>query len=290
MATRSKHYFLAPTGNPPEGPIRLGNIVSVPRLVDDPINEDYVPPSAVPMSIFEHNEPNYKVNISINKNSGIGIWASFLQVLGLGVDVIIEGSNEDSEQWACENLQTISFIPKLEYITKCLEDEGVQNYMRVNKPWLGSSKLYMVTGIKVAYGAASTVRYARGRGLNLHFGTDMSALGVPVSFGPQVGRSSTVSVEQSQDGAEPFVFAFRLRRIKISGKGDDIRHEKYDKGALLSIRKDESDQSESRVEVVVQGLEDDDAEGSEFRLDSKDAMDEVSTDAATCRVAASEEG
>ncbi|KAM0437652.1 hypothetical protein ACHAPT_002016 [Fusarium lateritium] len=288
MAARPKHYFLAPTGNPPEGPIRLGNIISVPQLADDPINEDHFPLSSVPMDVIEYNEPNYKFDISLNKGGHVGIWASFLQMLGLGGEVTVEGLDENSEEWTCENLQTISFTPKLAYITKCLEDEGVQNYMRANKPWFSSSKLYMIMGIKVAYGAASTVRYARTRGLNLRFGVDLGDLGVPLSFGPDAGRNNTISVQQSQDGAEPFVFAFRLRRIKITRKGN-FHHEQYDKGTVLSIKEDENDESGAELQVVVEGLADDDADGSEFQLDSRDAVDEGSTVDAHCRVAVSEE-
>lgn len=288
MTARPKHYFLAPTGNPPEGPIRLGNIISAPRLVDDPINENYVPLSCMPMETFLHNETNYKFQMGLSEGGSVGIWASFLQlVLGIGGQGAIESLDEDSEQWACENLQTISFRPTLAYIVKSLEDEGVRNHIRINKPWFGSSKLYMITGVKVAHGAASTVRYARNKGFNLRFGADFSALGVPVGSGPEFSRNSATSVEQSQGGAEPFVFAFRLRRIKITRKGD-ILHGQYDKGTFLSS--DRNDNNEPReVELLVDGLEDDDADGSEFQLDSMDAVDEGSTTNIHCRIIVSEE-
>ncbi|KAF7556187.1 hypothetical protein G7Z17_g1664 [Cylindrodendrum hubeiense] len=288
MSSRVKHYFLAPIGNPAEGPIRLGNIVSAPRLADDPLNEDHVPLSSVSMDVVDHTEHSYDFGININNGSRVGVWASFLQTLGLGGDVTVEGSNENSEQWACESMRTISFTPKLDYITKCLEDEGVQNYMRVNKPWFGTSRLYMVTGIKVAYGASSTVRYAQSRGFHLRFGVDLTGLGIPLTIGPEFGRTNTLSVRQSQEGAEPFVFAFRLRRIKITGKGN-IHHEQYDKGTVLGIKEDEVDESDVKFEVIVEGVEDDDADGSEFQLDSNDAVDEASPVGIECTCAASED-
>ncbi|KAF4984484.1 hypothetical protein FZEAL_332 [Fusarium zealandicum] len=198
------------------------------------------------MSVIKYNEPKYKFDIGVSKGGHVGIWMSFLQMLGLGGDLNVEGSNERGEEWTCENMQTISFMPKLAYITKCLEDEGVQNYMRVNKPWFGTSRLYMITGIKVAYGAAST----------------------------------------SQEGADPFVFAFRLRRIKISGKGR-VGHEQYDKGTVLSIKKDGG--GDAKLKFVVEGVEDDDALGSAFQLDSKAAVDEASQEDTTCSCALSED-
>ncbi|WZH47036.1 hypothetical protein QYS62_008174 [Fusarium acuminatum] len=281
MSMREKNYFLAPIGNPPEGPIRLGNIVSGPAFADDPINEEHLPLGSVAMEVSKHNQTNFAFDMSMSKDGFVGVWASFLQVLGIGGDVTFEWSREHSEKWACDNLKTVSCSPKLSYITQCLNDEGVKHYMRVKKPWLGASKLYMVTGIKVAYGAASTVAYARKSGLNLRFGTDFSSQGVPLSLGPKMGGGNIISVQQSQEGAEPFVFAFRLRRIKISRKGD-VRHESYTRGTVLSIKEDNA-RSESDIEIVVDGIEDHDAEGSEFQLDSKDALEEESSDGARCK-------
>ncbi|KAM0355074.1 hypothetical protein ACHAPU_000931 [Fusarium lateritium] len=277
MTTRAKSYFLAPVGNPPEGPIRLGNIISAPAFADDPINEEYLPLNSEPA---EHNQPNFNFGISASNDGFVGIWASFLQTLGVGGDLTFEWSRETSEKWAFENLKTLSFIPQLSYIAQSLRDEGVQHYMRINKPWLGASKLYMVTGIKIAYGAASTAAYARNNGLNLCFGTDFSSQGVPISVGPKGGGSRTISVQQSQEGAEPFVFAFRLRRIKISRKGN-INHESYNKGALLSVS-EHGGHDETDVEIVVEGVEDQDADGLEFHLDSRDAFDD-SQDGAHCK-------
>ncbi|KAF4989033.1 hypothetical protein FGRMN_9405 [Fusarium graminum] len=281
MATREKSYFLAPIGTPPEGPIKLGNIVSAPAFADDPINEEHLPLSSEPV---EHNQFNFNFGMDVSNDGFIGIWASFLQMLGVGGDLTFEWSRETSEKWACENLKTLSFTPKLSYITQSLRDEGVQHYMRVNKPWLGASKLYMVTGIKIAYGATSTVAYARKNGLNLRFGTDFSSQGVPLSVGPKGGSSRAISVQQSQEGAEPFVFAFRLRRIKISRKGD-VNHGAYNKGTLLSVGEDgrhDGRHDGSDIEVVIEGLEDRDADGLEFQLDSQDAFD-GSHDNAHCK-------
>ncbi|KAM0543607.1 hypothetical protein ACHAPJ_012194 [Fusarium lateritium] len=288
MATQKKHYFLSPTRSTPEGPIRLGSIISTPALADDPINEEYISLSSVPMDIIEHNEPNYRFEMCTSTSGSVGIWASFLQVLGIGGDVTADWSRENSQAWDCENLKTISFRPKLSYITQCLEDEGVQSYMRVNKPWLGTSKLYMITGIKVAYGASSTIRYARGKGFNLRFGVDLASQGVPLSVGPEYGRNNAISVQQSQDGAEPFVFAFRLRRIKISKKGN-LRHESYDKGAMLCINESQASSDPStELQVIVEGLEDD-VDGSEFQLESKNVFDEGSPGDEVCRCSATED-
>ncbi|SCO50254.1 uncharacterized protein FFMR_10209 [Fusarium fujikuroi] len=283
MGTRQTSYFLAPNSSPSEGSIRLGNILSTPALADDPINEGHFPPQ-VSMDVIEHNQNNFTFGMSAKNGRSFGVWASFLQTLGIGGDAIVDWSKEHTEQWACENLKTLSFNPTISYVSQCLKDEGVQKFMRANRPWFATNKLYMITGIKIAYGAASTIEHAKQRGLNLKFGTDFTSQGVPISLGPQIGGSNTISTKQSQSGGDPFVFAFRLRRIKISRKGE-VSHERYSKGAVLGIREEGNDQD---VEIVVEGVEDFDAGGEEFQLNSRDVFDEASSDE-PCKAVIAEE-
>ncbi|KAF5657242.1 hypothetical protein FCIRC_13335 [Fusarium circinatum] len=279
MATRQTSYFLAPISNPPEGLIRLGNIISAPASADDPINLINYPPGEWSLKVIEHNQTNFTFHMAVKSDQSFGIWATFLQTLGIGGDVIADWSEEHNEQWTCENLKTVSFSPTISYVSQCLNDEGVQSFMRVNKPWFTTNKLYMVTGIKVAYGATSTIEHAKQRGLNLKFGTDFSSQGVPISLGPQIGGKNTRSTKQSQSGGDPFVFAFRLRRIKISRKGD-VTHERFTKGTVLGIKEDGNGQD---AEIVVEGVENFDADGEDFQLNSKDAFDEGSSSDVPCK-------
>ncbi|KAK0761360.1 hypothetical protein N5P37_006310 [Trichoderma harzianum] len=285
MGPRPKHYFLAPTGNPLNGQIKLGNIIALPRLADDPINENHVPLGSVPMEITEHNEYDYTFNLKAKSGGRIGIWASFLQTIGLKAEATVEDSRQHSEQWAFEKLQTISFAPKLAYITKCLEDDGVRNFLWTNKPYFGTSNLYMITGIKVAYGASSVVQYAKKKGIALRLGSGFTGNHI----GPEFSRNDEIGVSQSQGGADPFVFAFRLRRIKLSLSGE-VGHEQYSKGAMLGIKGDEDNESNAQIPMVVEDIEsDEDVHGSELQLESKDALDESSSGDEFCKCVISED-
>lgn len=285
MGPRPKHYFLAPIGNPLNGQIKLGNIIALPRLADDPINENHVSLSSIPMEITEHNEYDYTFNLNAKSGGRIGIWASFLQTIGLKAEATIEDSRQHSEQWAFEKLQTISFAPKLAYITKCLEDDGVRNFLRINKPSFGASNLYMITGIKVAYDASSVVQYAKKKGIALRLGSGFTGNHV----GPEFSRNDEIGVSQSQGGADPFVFAFRLRRIKLSLSGE-VSHEQYSKGAMLGVKEDEDDESNAQIPIVVEDIEsDEDVDGSEFQLESRDALDESSPGDGLCKCVISED-
>ncbi|KAL6818314.1 hypothetical protein GGI42DRAFT_309765 [Trichoderma sp. SZMC 28013] len=285
MGPRPKHYFLAPVGNPLNGQIKLGNIIALPGLADDPINETHVSLSSIPMEITELNEYDYTFNVNTKSGGRIGIWASFLQTIGLRAEATLEDSRQHSEQWAFKKLQTISFAPKLAYITKCLEDDGVRNFLQINKPYFGASNLYMITGIKVAYGASSVVQYAKKRGIALRLGSGFTGNHV----GPEFSRNGEIGVSQSQSGADPFVFAFRLRRIKLLLSGE-ISHEQYDKGAMLGIKEDEDDESSAQIPIFAEDIEsDEDVHGSEFQLESRDALDESSPEDGLCHCVISED-
>ncbi|KAK2469186.1 hypothetical protein H9L39_19167 [Fusarium oxysporum f. sp. albedinis] len=125
MPNREAIYFLAPVGNPPEGPIRLGNIISAPAFADDPINERCIAPGEAAIEVIELKQENFRFDMNVKNERIVGIWTSFLQTLGIGGDATVDWSKEHSEQWAFKNLKTVSFSPTIAYVSQCLKDKGV---------------------------------------------------------------------------------------------------------------------------------------------------------------------
>lgn len=278
---RPKFYYLTPILDVlPDGPITLGSIISQPRLVSEPINDYPVSPGSMAEKVYLHTSANSGVTVDRNREGHGGIFADFLQCLGLGLNGNVDGkgSNKESEDWTFANLQTIWFTPSTEYVRKSLEDRDVQDFIYENKTWLGRTKLYMVVGVKVAYGATSTVSYIRNRQLGLHVGFDFTPLGVPINVGPDVGVQQDLKVTQTNGGGDPFVFAFRLRQVKVSAAGE-IKHRDFTEGALLSLHGTKDKKNENEVKILVEGLEDFDTDASDFSLQSWDALDEASADA-----------
>lgn len=187
-----------------------------------------------------------------------------MQILGLGGDVGGEHSNTDKEEWKCESLKTVWFTPSPAYIVKSLENSAVKEFLKENRNWLSNSKVYMITGIKIAYGASGVIVYAKKKGLNLHLGVNATNLGVPVEGGPNFGVTRERSVTEEIGGKEPFVLAFRMRRIKVSSKGDV--ENKIVTGGMLSLGSDE--EGEEPVRLVVDGVEDEDADADEFEIEN----------------------
>jgi hypothetical protein len=71
---------------------------------------------------------------------------------------------------------------------------------------------------------------------------------------------------------EEFVFAYRLREIKVRKKGGVKGHRLYDKGALFSTEREPAVDSEEEIHLV--GLEDGEVDGDELGLDVKQVEQE----------------
>jgi hypothetical protein len=256
-------YFLAPTRDaPPETFIRLGNIIEEPRFADRPLNEHPLP---IEKCIVGSESKNGVLKFENTQTCTIGIWASFLmQILGVGGDINDQISKGITEKWEFQRIETLLFEPSTEYIEKSLDSTDVKRYVQHNRSWLWDTSLYMITGIKIAYGAKGTVSYARSKGINLHLGVDATSVGVPSEAGPNIGFEKACNVTQSIGDKDPFVLAFRMRRIKVSSKGQ-VRHERVD-GGMLGVNEGDGEDEEERVELVVDVLESADADAEEFGI------------------------
>lgn len=284
-----KFYFLAPTrDNPPDGPIALGNIISDPAYADEPINEVHI--KIDPKDTIEHNEKNYRFTRDKTTGGRLSVWVSFLmQVLGIGGDVGLTASEGTNDEWTCQTLKTCWFTPTMEYITQSVKEPEVKDYLVKNKVWLKRAKVYMITGVKIAYGASSTMRRATEHGINLHVGVDGTSFGIPTSMGPNVSLERKDNETVAFDEADPFVFAIRLREITLTSSGE-IKHRSHTDGALLSEDNNVEADDESKIEIVVEGLADEDADGEEFGLEEWDAnaVDDAVPDGEACACAKTE--
>lgn len=290
QANSVKRYFLAPTRDcPPDGPIRLGSIISIPALADEPLNSVSFPIDATKMKIYEHNATNYTFFKDKRSNGHIGIWASFLSwIFGVGGDAQLSASNDTSNDWTCETLTTKWFTPSTDYIKQSLEDADVKTYLEENKVWEKRAKVYMIAGVKIAYGASSTLKLAKDRGINLHFGNggndanseDPAGAGAAIKVNRHEGQRETFS------GTDPFVFAIRLREIVFAPSGG-FKHELYNSGAILDLKSGNGD-DRSKVEALVEGLADVDADAKEFSLNDWAAYDTIDSTNDVCACAMAE--
>lgn len=245
-----KTYFIAPTYSAaPNGPIRLGNIISNPATPDEAINKSPVNlPSNV--ALYCSTVKNWKWENFESSSQRAGVFLSFLQILGLGVEAGTEHGRANVTAYSCDELETQYFQPTDEYIAACTQLPEIQRYI-VNR-----QKLYVITGIKIAKGANVVSKALRSRGINLSTTVDLSVLGgTPVQIGPGGSVSQSSEESTSFDVENDFVLAYRLREIIHRWKIPQHRQYKA-QGQLYSTNAEQESDSEKHDENYECKIED----------------------------------
>jgi hypothetical protein len=259
MPTHKPTYFLTPPR--PSGPIHLGAIITSPTQPDEPLYQPALPASTDISTFKEYNWSGAHIK---SKTSQFGVWTSFLQMIfSIGGDISIETSKTEQQRWEVSRMTTRSFFPSTPFLENAVRNELVREYITET---LFREKVYMITGVMLARATSSFRESLAERGVVLHAGVDATAwTGVPISVGPEGRwvRSEESSEESTRD--EEFVFAYRVREIKVRRKGGVKAHRAYDKGALFNTHKKKKEEEEVEVEFV--GLDDEieDSEGLETR-------------------------
>jgi hypothetical protein len=268
-------YFLAPPRPcPPDGPIRLGAIIPSPRQPDEPLYLSPLPPQSDTSKFTEHN---WSGSFIKNSSTHFGVWTSFLEcVLGVGADVAVGLDKSSHQSWEVEKMTTQTFHPSREFLEQAVAHEDVKRYIT---EYRFREKIYMITGVMIASSTKMSSEKLEEKGFHVHAGVDATAwTGVPISVGPEGNWKRKVQISESSQRANDFVFAYRIREVKIGRKGGIKSNKLYDKGALFDTEKKrkEEEQYEIEVEGMSNELEADDveAESREVRQDGEDEVDE----------------
>jgi len=245
--------------------IRLGSIIESAWKPEELISDDE-PPAIEPRLIRHREETSWSWSREVERSIGGGIFASFLQLLGIGGEVGSTVDKMHAETFTVERMVTEDFIPDNVYLEHCLQDLGVRD------AFIGpsrKSKAYMVTGLKTAYGATKATETIKKKSSHARVGIDASAAGVPLSLGPEGHWSSGITERSSADESN-FIFAFKLRRLNY--KKGELTHQRYDRGAQYALGKSDSEREKTEeldvVDFDIQAVED--AVPGEFRMKSRD--------------------
>lgn len=182
MTGERKTYFLAPRrDSPPSGPIALGNIISSPKLAELPIT-NAIPIDQCDMPISRHKETNWELTLEKYKSGSIGLWGSFLQVLGAGGDLNFIHEISNARTYHFDRLETQTFWPAEEYVKDSVIAKPVQDFLRRKKFY---HNIYMITSIKIAYGATAAQSALQNRGIHVMLGADGAMAGIPLVEDPK---------------------------------------------------------------------------------------------------------
>jgi hypothetical protein len=201
-------FSIAP---PPDGHLTLGSIltsldnsgVSRPlnlnATIDIPDNQ-----------IFPRSGPDSKTGFTRSlkelRATEASIWAQIFHSIGPRFSFLRDRT--DDETLTVDDMQTRYFIPDDGYITKSLQNSNVTGFIDETKKKV---PLYMVTGLKVAFGAKLSKAKSKSSNLNAQVGvTDPQAV---VSGGTTSGYTNEASAAVAFDGSSPFVLGFRVRKI-----------------------------------------------------------------------------
>ena len=269
-------WFLPRTrDHPPPSALRLGDVIASPFNPEEVVNGD--PPPPAPRDLlrtFEQQDWSWKKEFE--KSHSGGVFASFLDVVGIGPEVELGRDKARSDIYNAERLVTEYFIPNRQYMNEVLKDPDVKDELTGPNR---RSKLFMITGLKVAYGATRALELMNGHVFNAKVSVNLGTLGgTPIPGAPSVGPKADMSsstTEKMSGGRLDFVFGIQLRQLRY--KKGQVDHQKYDKGALYGGTQHEELVDDHGEDVAVDLA---DLEVEEPALDDLDGIDMRTIDAA----------
>ncbi|KAL6910521.1 hypothetical protein GGI43DRAFT_390375 [Trichoderma evansii] len=232
-----KTYFLCPTSEfirpPPDGPLFLGSIIPATTIPASSFNRATSVPlvnEAPPVIVTD-----WKKTVSAETKLGLGVYAQFLKSAGMGPEVNFERSNKTASVFAFDEVKTVSFEPTPEYVAEAMKAPAVQLWLKEPRQRFSPIvSLYLITGLKLVKGAKIKYSTSESSGGSVNLGLDVPAWGL--TAGPKGSWTRNDDDETEFNRDSEFVFAFRVKRLRITRK---VKTEDYNKGAFLSIGKDE---------------------------------------------------
>lgn len=210
MRSQPKVYFILPnTDIAPNTAIQLGQIVPSLREAHRAL---FAPGTLKSFTATKHD---FKLSLSDASSISTGLLARFLAQLSNPVSgrFNIEKSANTTTHWAFNSIDTIFFEPNQDYIDGIVENTLVQKHLTKTK----LSAVYIVTGLKIARGASYSRFASNTLGSNAKIKFDATALtGTPVSAGSSLAGKITHTEQESCTSCSDFVWAIRIRKVRIS--------------------------------------------------------------------------
>jgi hypothetical protein len=270
-----KTYFLAPNFDyAPDISIVLGQIWTDPADPGSCINAGKVlpfPESQAPNHTFKTDWEHEKKR---QRGGLIGIWARFLQFVGLDAEASVNWDAKDESVHQFKTLDTYSVEPVPDYYKRSVLIPEVQETIKSPENDY-QIPLYMITGVKIARGAGQSLLKSRELGVDAKFGVDGTSAGVPGAVGPKVTITSKDSDKISYKDSSDFVFAYRVREIYYE-KGV-LKTKEHNKGALYDKNIGEAKppaQETNEYAVEVTGLAKRDVEAKAVDLEAVGSIDD----------------
>lgn len=226
----------------------LGSIIKDPKNPETRINRKG--PVPVPTDKVLHGEKrDWRTTSSEVRGGKLGLWAQCLQIVGLGGDVSFSRMKTSLEDYKFDHLETMYFLPdEIEnYMDESVYGDYVQAYFEATG---FRQPVFMITGIKIARGSVVETTAKKENGGEGKVGVDLTALGAPVTLGPEGTWKNDKERVVWWGGSTDYVFAYQLKRIKCKRGGSyDVKD--FNKGAVFGKDDDEQEENlEQEYDIV----------------------------------------
>lgn len=260
----TKSYFLVPNfDNPPDGPIRLGNIIASPSAPEDSINQTPPPPIS---KLYSTPKTNWHATASKDHSIGAGIFTEFLHAItGLGADLDLHRRRAQALSCSAPLMTTQYFRPDNSYLEQSVAEESVRDYFVENRC---REPAYMITGVMITSpGTTVGTTHERGVAGKGRLTMDLTVpTGVPLAMGPKFEVDWNTKGGTGFEAVGEFVFAYRLSRIKVERKTGKVGAKDHVKSALFGVGGGAKQAREDVFEVL--GAEDGDVRGEDVGMKS----------------------
>lgn len=229
-------YFLAPARHStPLGAIALGNIIKDPRepeiALNDTNSEAVKKLAAKAVAVDETNAFHYMTEGS---NVRANVMARALESFGAGAGV--HRSSDVTSLYKIDKMKTYSVSPSFGEVKEIFNEPAVQEGLRNS---FFEANVFMITSIRVVYGAevfASTIREAGGY---LFMRADLTPTGAPVDLeaAAEAGKKRGEILTTHVSDQTPFVLAYRLREISFRRK--QVKAQRDAEGDVLDAHEEE---------------------------------------------------
>lgn len=232
-----KTYIRSPNNDyEPNKNIRLGHVWRNPR---DPAT--FIRSSLpIPKGLINRN---YKKDWTVDLSKGSRVKLAIRALIGnlpVGTDNSIDWDHIDDGNFKMPIMETQSFEPDPSYVSASVKP--------VSQEMLKSgTRLYMITGVKVAYDGEGSTTQERGFGVTSDIGVNT---GTAANVGAKFEFSTSARNNEGFSGTGPFVIAYRLREVYY--KKGILETKPYNKGAVLGDGMVSSQQSPDETQFVIE--------------------------------------
>jgi hypothetical protein len=286
MGPSRRSWFLAPRAPnfdcSPHGYLALGSIIKDPLEPERPLAPGA---QGLPIPLPDHlhvekaQKSDWRDVVESRKNGKIGVWAQFLQFVGLE-DLSAGWNDTKLDSYKFTSLDIEWFNPPADFLKERMQAEQVTQYIARG---IFPPSVYMITAVMIARGAAIGKERARSWEAHARFGVDLTAAGAPgVTVGPDVGASTGRRRETTAASSSDFVFAYRLSKVQYGRKDADsgermLAERQYTRGAAFSDRTEgeEGEGAEVLQVLDLDSLELENITSEDFSLQSEVVTDEL---------------